>query len=71
MHALQRLRIDGASGDWAVVSTAHPAKFERVVEPLIGRQVPIPAPLAALLARSSRADPLPASDQALAAVLRG
>ena len=51
---------EGASGDWAVVATAHPAKFERVVEPLIGREMPIPAPLAALLARPSTADPLPA-----------
>lgn len=70
MHALERLRRDGARDDWAVVSTAHPAKFERVVEPLIGREVPIPPPLAALLARPSSADPLTASDQALAAALR-
>ncbi len=70
VHALQRLRSAGASGDWAVVSTAHPAKFERVVEPLIGREIPIPAPLAALLARPCTADPLPARDDALAAALR-
>jgi len=70
VHALERLRREGASGDWAVVSTAHAAKFERVVEPLIGRAVPIPAPLAALLARPSAADPLPARDDALAAALR-
>jgi threonine synthase len=69
-HALERLRHEGTSGEWTVVSTAHPAKFERVVEPLIGRDVPIPAPLAALLTRPSSADPLPASDKALAAALR-
>jgi threonine synthase len=31
------------------VSTAHPAKFETVVEPLIGRQLEVPEALAALL----------------------
>ena len=34
-----------------VVSTAHPAKFESVVEPLIGTTVPIPEALASLLAK--------------------
>ena len=70
VYALERLRRDGASGDWAVVATAHPAKFERVVEPLIGREVPVPAPLAALLARPSAVEPLPARDDALATALR-
>ncbi len=35
--------------DWVVVATAHPAKFETVVEPLIGRDVPVPANLQVLL----------------------
>jgi len=35
---------------WVLVSTAHPAKFNDIVEPLIGREVPVPAALAALLA---------------------
>ncbi|MFK7888864.1 MAG: threonine synthase [Gammaproteobacteria bacterium] len=35
--------------DWVVVATAHPAKFETVVEPLIGRPVAVPANLQALL----------------------
>lgn len=34
---------------WVLVSTAHPAKFNDVVEPLIGRDVPVPPALAALL----------------------
>ncbi len=70
VHALERLRQENATGDWAVVSTAHAAKFERVVEPLVEREVPIPAPLAALLARPSSVEPLPASNEALAAALR-
>jgi threonine synthase len=44
------------SPHWIVVSTAHPAKFEGVVEPLIGRAVPIPPDLARLLDRPGRAE---------------
>jgi threonine synthase len=36
---------------WIVSATAHPAKFESVVEPLIGREVPVPESLRALLER--------------------
>jgi len=34
---------------WVLVGTAHPAKFNDVVEPLIGTQVPVPPALADLL----------------------
>lgn len=37
-----------------IVSTAHPAKFETTVEPLIGRGVPVPESLGSLLASESR-----------------
>ena len=37
-----------------VVATAHPAKFETVVEPLIGRPIPVPESLKALLELESR-----------------
>lgn len=70
VHVLERLR-EGVDGDWAVVSTAHPAKFESVVEPLIGRAVDVPPSLAALLERPAQAQPLAADEAALAAVLRG
>jgi threonine synthase len=36
---------------WIVSATAHPAKFEGVVEPLIGREVPVPESLRVLLER--------------------
>jgi len=39
------------SGRWVLVSTAHPAKFREIVEPLIGRQVPMPESLASLFER--------------------
>ena len=34
---------------WVLVATAHPAKFDEIVEPLIGRSVDVPAALARLL----------------------
>jgi threonine synthase len=34
---------------WVLVATAHPAKFNDIVEPLIGATVPVPQALAALL----------------------
>jgi threonine synthase len=43
-----------AAHDWILVATAHPAKFETIVEPLIGEAVPLPAELAEILSRPSR-----------------
>ncbi|PZQ29919.1 MAG: threonine synthase, partial [Stenotrophomonas acidaminiphila] len=39
VKVLEDLRAQGEGGDWAVAATAHPAKFESVVEPLVGRAV--------------------------------
>jgi len=50
----RRLEPARRAGRWVLVATAHPAKFNDVVEPLIGAEVPVPAPLAALLALPSR-----------------
>jgi len=33
------------------LATAHPAKFAEIVEPIVGRSIPKPAPLAEALAR--------------------
>jgi len=65
-----RLRSRGERGPIVVAATAHPAKFESVVEPLVKRVVEAPESLAAILARPSSAIPLPAREDALAAVLR-
>jgi len=46
----RRLLSRGAKGHWVIVSTAHPAKFNEVVEPQIGFEVAIPKTLAGLLA---------------------
>lgn len=40
--------------DWILVATAHPAKFETIVEPLINATVPLPDELAEILSRPSR-----------------
>jgi threonine synthase len=58
VKALEDLRAQGESGDWAVAATAHPAKFESVVEPLIGHTVEVPPALAELLARPAYAEPI-------------
>ena len=71
IHLLERLRAQGAEGDWSVVATAHPAKFDSIVEPLIGIAVSVPSSLAALLARPAHADPLANEYAALRAVLVG
>ena len=66
---LEALRAAGAQGDWAVVATAHPAKFESVVEPLIGRPLAVPDSLDALLQRPARAEPCAPEYAALREVL--
>lgn len=70
VRVLERLRADGAQGDWAAVSTAHPAKFEGIVEPLIGASVAVPTSLAELLDRPAHADALPNDYAALKQVLQ-
>jgi threonine synthase len=43
-----------ASNDWIIVATAHPAKFELIVEPLIGDVIPLPASLKRIQSKLSR-----------------
>ena len=55
--------------DWILVSTAHPAKFETIVEPLIGEEVPVPPELAELLSRPANARTIEPALASLATVL--
>lgn len=55
---LARLREAGDTREWCLVATAHPAKFDSVVEPMIDAKVPVPPALQALLDRPSQALPL-------------
>ena len=52
-----------------VAATAHPSKFDTVVEPLIGESVPIPPALAGLLERERIETTIPADLSALRDVL--
>ncbi|MCQ4164641.1 threonine synthase [Tahibacter harae] len=70
VHVLETLRGEGRDGDWCAVATAHPAKFESIVEPLIGRTVDVPPALAELLQRPARAEPLAADYAAFAGELQ-
>jgi len=60
-----RFRERLGSPHWVVVATAHPAKFDMIVEPLIGHVVEPPAPLAELLARPRHVTEIDASLDAL------
>jgi len=62
---LARMRRRGDRRDFAVVATAHPAKFDEVIEPLIGRRIEVPPSLVALLERPSRSEPIAANYTAL------
>jgi threonine synthase len=54
---------------WIVVATAHPAKFDNIVEDVIGTAVPVPPELAALLELPAQCEPLQAEATALARAL--
>ncbi|HNV83796.1 MAG TPA: threonine synthase, partial [Arenimonas sp.] len=69
MVALERLRDTGDQRDWCVVATAHPAKFETVVEPLIQQSITVPEPLQKLLDRPAHADLLQPEPEALKSTL--
>jgi threonine synthase len=45
----QLTAADRAAGRWTIAATAHAAKFETIVEPLLGCNVPVPAELEQLL----------------------
>ena len=68
-HALlQRLRRPGEPG--VFLATAHPGKFRETLEPLLGRTVELPGPLAEALARHRPGEPLAADLPALRRALR-
>jgi threonine synthase len=54
---------------WVLVATAHPAKFNEVVEPIIGRTIEVPESLRRLLRLPQHFLDLPPSLQAVAAAL--
>jgi threonine synthase len=69
LHMLETLRAQGNARPWTVVATAHPAKFDSIVEPLVGHAVEVPPALAACLARPAHGEVLASDDAALRAAL--
>jgi threonine synthase len=68
--AYERLpRAERQGRPWVLVATAHPAKFNEIVEPLIGKPVTVPDSLARLLQLPSRCIDAAPTLQALAAAL--
>lgn len=67
----RRLEARRAAERWVLVATAHPAKFNDIVEPLIGTEVPVPPALAALLALPARQVEIGARLEDLRSVLVG
>jgi len=59
------------TGRWVLVATAHPAKFREIVEPLIGRPVPVPESLEQLFKRPAHFSEIDATIPALCAALEG
>ncbi len=58
------------SHDWILVATAHPAKFETIVEPLIGETVALPPELEELLSRPVHAISIEPNLESLAAAMQ-
>ncbi len=65
VHVRERL----LEPDWIVVATAHPSKFDSIVEPLVKQAVPTPSSLAAVLERPSRFEEIEPTFEALAKAL--
>jgi threonine synthase len=68
-HAWRGLAPERRTERWVLVATAHPAKFNDIVEPLIGAEVPVPPSLAALLQLPSVQTEVDSSLAALRTVL--
>jgi threonine synthase len=70
IRVFERWRMAGDTRPWTVAATAHPAKFDTVVEPLIGRSVEVPEALGVMLEREANAEPLAADSGTFAEWLR-
>jgi threonine synthase len=63
VHAWEKIRATQPSAashtsppipsDWIIVATAHPAKFETIVEPLVGHTLEVPPTIAAIMDQES------------------
>lgn len=70
-HVWRELDTDIAEqNDWILVATAHPAKFETIVEPLIGETLSLPPELEDILSRPAKAVSIDPDLPSLAAALQ-
>jgi threonine synthase len=70
-HVWRELETDIAEqNDWILVATAHPAKFETIVEPLIGETLSLPPELLDILSRPAKAVSIDPDLPSLAAALQ-
>ena len=58
IEMLEQERRSRSTAAFCVVATAHPSKFEEVVEPLVGHRVEPPPALRAMLTQPSASEPL-------------
>lgn len=69
-HTWRQLEDDlSLTHGWILVGTAHPAKFETIVEPIIGKTVPLPPELQEILARPAHAVTIDADLDSLATAI--
>jgi len=69
-HAWRQLTDEQRSAnDWILVATAHPAKFEQIVEPIIGQAIPLPEEMASILSRERRYQKIEPDLQSMTAAL--
>ena len=67
--AYDHLSAADRAAAWIVSATAHPAKFETIVEPAIGRAVEVPPSLAGILKLPAECEPLEPRLEALESAL--
>jgi threonine synthase len=68
-YAYRQLSAERRTEPWVLVATAHPAKFNEIVEPLIGDEIPVPPALARLLSLPRHEEQIEPSLDALRARL--
>ncbi|WP_298622597.1 threonine synthase [uncultured Legionella sp.] len=61
-HRLQRLDSDKI---WVIAATAHPVKFNDLIEPLLGLEIPVPEQLKIMMERTSTYQEIEAQDVGL------
>lgn len=68
--AFHRLSEVNTSMPWVIAATAHPAKFEEIIEPLLAIDISIPDQLSLLIKKEKKVDSMEADYQCLETILR-